>query len=98
MKRAILSDKKVVPVDDILEWARWFEAADRTVARTNIEGSEVSTVFLGIDHGFSAELWFESMVFGGENDQHQERYRTYGEALLGHERIVEALNTKSKLE
>ena len=31
--KAILDGHKVVPVDDLLEWGRWFEKADRIVAQ-----------------------------------------------------------------
>jgi hypothetical protein len=80
-----------VPVDDLLEWGRWFQTADRHVARTDLPGCEVSTVFLGLDHswGGGPPVLFETMVFGGPFDQAQERYSTWAEAEAGHARWVE---------
>lgn len=53
----------------------------------------VSTVWLGIDHGFGygAPILFETMVFGGEFDEWCLRYQTRAEALDGHRRVVAAL-------
>ena len=46
----------------------------------------VSTVFLGLDHAFDGgtPLLFETMIFGGEHDEYQERYATWDEAEAGH--------------
>jgi len=88
----ILDGHKAVPVDDLLEWGRWFETAPRHVARTSLPGGiEVSTVFLGLDHRFGGDgppLIFETMVFGGEYDQYQDRYSTWEEAEKGHADVV----------
>lgn len=47
----------------------------------------VSTVFLSLDHnwGDGPPILFETMIFGGEHDGYQERYRTWEEAEEGHE-------------
>ena len=53
----------------------------------------VSTVMLGIDHSFGMggpPLLFETMTFGGELDEYQERYSTRAEALVGHAKAVAA--------
>lgn len=51
------------------------------------ESVEVSTVWLGMDHGFGCEpLIFETMIFGGPHDVYQERYATLEEAKAGHKR------------
>ena len=75
-----------VPVDGLIEWATWFETADRSVARDEIGESCVSTVFLGLAHSFGqgGPILFETMVFGGPLDQETERYRTWDEAETGH--------------
>jgi hypothetical protein len=46
----------------------------------------ISTVFLGIDlsYGRGPARLFETMVFGGPLDRHQERYPTWDEAAAGH--------------
>lgn len=49
-----------------LEWARQFEQFDnRVLKQETIEGCLVSTVFLGLDHGFGGgpPLVFETMAF-----------------------------------
>jgi hypothetical protein len=75
---------------ELYEWAAWYERADRTVARTDIGEVRVSTVFLGLDHnwGDGPPLIFETMVFGGEFDEWQERYSTWDQAVAGHEAMV----------
>jgi hypothetical protein len=86
-----------VPEPDILRWGRWFESADRTVDRDVIPGDApgagitISTVFLGIDHASGmggGPVLYETMIFGGPNDQAQWRYRTRDEALAGHRHAV----------
>lgn len=89
----VLKDKKVVRMEggDQLAWARSFEEKDRVVARTVLNKRRrifVSTIFLGIDHGWSSPQWFETMVFGTSIHQAQNRYETYEEAEEGHKRMV----------
>ena len=83
----ILEGKSPKPVDDLLEWAEWFETANRRVARTKMWlGVEVSTVFLGLDYSFGRgpPVLFETMIFGGKQDQYQARYYTWAESEIGH--------------
>ncbi len=84
--KAILIGKIVKPVSDILEWAKWYETAERHVGQESRDGVRVSTVFLGMNHAFmpGPPLWFETMIFGGPHDGYQERYSTYREAEEGH--------------
>jgi hypothetical protein len=59
------------------------------VALSHVGEVEISTVLLPFDHdlfGRGPPLIFETMVFGGELDQRQERYATELEALTGHAR------------
>jgi hypothetical protein len=54
----------------------------------------VSTVWLGIDHGFGMEpvpVIFETMIFGGEHDHVMMRYSTEAEAIKGHREAVDDL-------
>jgi hypothetical protein len=58
---------------DLMEWAHWFEEnlMNRRVGRTEIGPYTVSTVFLGLDHGWQSQvpiLW-ETMVFGPSEDR-----------------------------
>lgn len=84
-------DKNIIPVRTTAEklaYYRWYENPEnRRVGRTEQAGISVSTVFLGIDHGGwdgGPPILFESMVFGGPMDQHQNRYCTWEQALKGH--------------
>jgi len=92
----ILNGKMPVSCDDLMTWAKWFETADRHVAKTNIGDVKISTVFLGLNHnwGSGPPLLFETMVFGGELDGEQERYSTWDEAEKGHKRMVERVSGK----
>lgn len=74
---------------DMMTWARWFETADRHV-RDTIQGDvRVSTVFLGLDHGFGGPpLLFETMAFVGHDSVELDRYATWDEAEAGHARMV----------
>ncbi len=86
---------------DLMTWAEWMEKAERHVARDVIGESEVSTVFLGLDHNFSAggpPILFETMVFGGKMDGHMERYATWAEAERGHRKVVEQVKQPDVLD
>lgn len=69
----VLDGHKVRATRDMLEWARMFEDhAARTVAKSEIGGVEVSTVFLGLDHNFSGDgppKLFETMIFQSKSDE-----------------------------
>jgi hypothetical protein len=73
------------------QWAESLVGDASRVERTAIGDVTVSTVWLGLDHSFDGgpPLIFETMIFGGEHDQYQERYSTLEEARAGHERAVE---------
>lgn len=75
-------------VADILTWGKWFETGDRIVKQEMIGDVRVSTVFLGIDHNWSEgpPILFETMIFGGEHDQHQERSSTWKSAEAMHDK------------
>lgn len=73
--------------EDLMTWAKFMEGADRRVAQDSIWGVEVSTVFLGLDHGWDEReppILFETMVFGGVLGDIQCRYCTWDEAAAGH--------------
>lgn len=88
------------PVDDIHEWATWFEAnrGNRHVAKTTIDSIDVSTVFLSVNHqyGDGPPLLFETMIFGlPSDDEYCERYSTRAEAQAGHERACEFVKARN---
>lgn len=93
------------PIDDALEWARWYETADRHVAHDMDEGDRhglrirVSTVFLGIDHnhfGDGPPILWETMVFGGLLDGTQRRYESRADAYVGHQEICARVRESMK--
>jgi hypothetical protein len=82
----ILRNKVPVPAT-LLEWASWYEKAERIVSQEEIKGVRVSTVFLGVDHGFfrgGLPVLFETMIFGGKHVGHQARSCTWHEAEEEH--------------
>jgi len=80
-KLFILDGHTPVPAE-LMKWAQRFEKADRHVAMTEHNGIKVSTVFLGLDHAFGGgpPQLFETMIFGGEHDEYQERCSTWEQA------------------
>lgn len=76
------------------QWAESFrDPAQKRVAHDTVGDAEVSTVWLGLNHAWDdgPPLIFETMVFGGEHSDWQDRYSTEAEALAGHQRVVAAL-------
>lgn len=98
LRHYILSDDNRVIASSLEEWAVWYQNnPDKCVIRkTYFDDCEVSTVFLGLDHGFGMRaddepILFETMVFGGPQDDSffQQRYSTYEQACDGHAGVVE---------
>ncbi len=90
-----MSDKYILDGHEVkevglMEWAKWYETADRHVDKTKIGDVEVSTVFLGLNHNYGdgAPLLFETMIFGGMHDREMKRYATWEEAEAGHKEMV----------
>ena len=93
-------DRNVIPAD-LLEWGEFLENThdERIVNRTELNGLRVSTVFLGLDHGYPQ--WsghtenykpkiFETMIFNGENPlDYCVRYSTWKEAEEGHQMAIQ---------
>ena len=76
--------------EDLIKWSRWFEKGENLIKKTEIsEHICVSTVFLGMGSIPYDKLLFETMIFGGEHDEYQERYATLEEAKEGHNRAIE---------
>ena len=87
-----------IPVRDTMEWARWFEVNDRTVAQEYVGHYMVSTIFLGLDHQWSPggpPLLFETMIFNHAewashyyDEKYQDRCGTWDDAIDMHEEGV----------
>ena len=70
---------------DLMTWAKWLETKreEKHVGLTEKDGVKVSTVFLGLNHEWNEgmpPLLFETMIFGGEHDEYQERCSTWKQA------------------
>lgn len=89
----VLDGKTPVPEPDLDKWGNWYQTANRHVQKDDLGSVWVSTVFLGLDHGWhdGPPVLFETMIFGGERDQETHRYCTWDEAEAGHKQILEEL-------
>jgi hypothetical protein len=89
----ILDGKNPVRCFDITKWGSQSKG-DKIIGKDEFGAVSVSTVFLGMDHSFNGgtPVLFETMIFGGEYDQYQERYCTWGEAEKGHQIACELVN------
>jgi hypothetical protein len=96
----ILDGRIPIPCADFITRARWFQASDRHVAKTDFGDVRVSTVFLGLDRSFGhgPPLLFETMIFGGpfDQDKYQERCSTWEEAEAQHAEAVEVARQSLK--
>lgn len=95
----------ITPTHDVVRWSTWFGVTvNRIVEQTMIgETVMVSTVFLGIDHGWGdgGPILFETMTFYVNTEREGEisqmfnipmlRYATPEQAREGHERVVTAV-------
>jgi uncharacterized membrane protein YgcG len=101
MGRWYILDNDHKPVStNVLDAARWMEEDpnNKVVKQEEVNDTFVSTVFLGLDHSWNSDipvLW-ETMIFGGEHDQYQDRYCSYEDALEGHQRAVNLINNSKK--
>ena len=98
MANYILNGHKAVECDDLMKWGKWFQTADRFVAKTIVGDIEISTAFLGIDHSSvdGLPILFETMIFGGDFDQDEWRYSTWEEAEKGHQQAVAQVREKAQ--
>ncbi len=88
------------------EWADLYEIETgqdrRRVGFDKVDDYEISTVFLGLDHGgrFSSKpLLFETMIFGkGDGDGYQTRCTTWKEAEEMHQNAIQWVNDGCKDE
>jgi len=97
MEMYILVNKVPILTDDIDVWNKNL-LQTRSIKYTEFgDHIVVSTVFLGLDHSNRhtkniGPILFETMVFGSKYDDYQERYQTYDDAVLGHDRICEMVD------
>lgn len=86
---------EVVPEPDPRKWGRWLEehADERVLARSDVEGTVVSTVFLALDHQYThgPPILWETMIVEGQHRGYVLRYTTEYAALTGHSHVVRTL-------
>lgn len=97
----ILNEKgNPVPENDLFKWGQWMQTGDRKVARETINGIDVSTVFLGLDHNYEntgCPILWETMTFG--KIEYQDRCggsREQAEAM--HAKMVQRIKEETKNE
>lgn len=92
----ILDGHTPVLISDVTVWGWWFQTTNRHVGHDFVGRVEISTVFLGMDHGFLSgqpPVLFETLVItdGGPFEDAMMRYATWDEAEEGHRFMVECL-------
>ena len=87
-------DREGKPISNV-QWSQLMvDEAYCKVALDIVDGVEVSTVWLGLNHryvGLGAPLIFETLLRGGKRDQQQYRYSSEAEAMAGHLRLLSEL-------
>jgi len=92
----ILVGHQPVPEPDTLKWGNWIENNNRIVKQDWFFDKvvKVSTVFLGLDHGWNGELQlFETLVFGGDDDDEMTRCATWWQAEAMHAAMCRQVQT-----
>lgn len=97
IKHYILNEEHIPVEAPLMKWARWLESdpKHRRVAFDEVNGYDVSTVFLGLNHNFQDDgppLLFETMIFINNerrDDFGQWRYSTWKLAIEGHRRACQ---------
>lgn len=99
MNKWYILDENNNPIESTIEEFSKLSKEKRRVDWTSINGTNISTVFLGLDHSWTDDkiLVFETMVFDGDLDGEMERYSTYEEAKLGHQIIVDKVKNYKPL-
>jgi hypothetical protein len=93
-----LDGTQPVPLEDATELADARDLAKRRVALSQIEGIEISTVFMVVDRQWrpgGPPLLFETVVRWDNCTQDRDywRYSTWEDAVRGHQHIVEAIRS-----
>jgi hypothetical protein len=86
-----LEGHDVVPEHDLIAYIKWKNKGEHVIARAELHGFRVSTVFVG-----TGRLWFETMVFrtGQWNDLWSGHAWTWEEALAKHQEAIEYVESE----
>lgn len=85
----------------LFEWARLHEDDEyKRIAHTVVRGREVSTIWLGLDHGFGEiPIIFETVVFdGNRHTLDMARYPFESMARAGHAAFVVGIEIAWRIE
>lgn len=89
----------------LMEWGELFETEEgrkkKQIDFTEIDGYTISTVFLGIDHGFDLTkkpILFETMIFYRNESIYETQCATYDEAKKMHQDAIQWINDGCKDE
>lgn len=99
MAHFYLLDKDKKPYGVTLEESlKLYEDFDMKITQQDRINDEirVSTVFLGFNHaplGSGTPILWETMIFGGQHSEYQERYTSHEDALAGHQRALELVKS-----
>lgn len=92
MERYFVLDERGEPQleRDLDAWIRWFEQADRSIARTTVSPEvTVLTTFRGVEESPDAPRLFETRVFGGVLDGEEVAHKTRALALESHAALAD---------
>lgn len=92
----IIKDGEIVSEPDLMKWGKWMSSSEKHLYKDELNGSFVSTIFLGLDHnylGSGPPVLFETMIFSGIFDGYQKRCSTFKEAKLEHQKALNLLIT-----
>jgi len=98
IKLYILDGKNPILCDDIDAYGDWMWNNNTRISRETVGESEISTIFLGLDHSFNGKIpiLFETMVFDGPLDGEMIRYATWDEAMIGHKVMIKKVKNSFK--
>jgi hypothetical protein len=95
LRHYVLNGKIPVEEPDLMTWARWYEGANRTVARSERDDVAVSTVFLGLDHNFGGggarQLFETAVLVNGLVTETVDRVATWKDAEKLHRQTVKRI-------
>lgn len=99
MRRATINEHhEIIPIGEMSPGLNKTDANKHLwrVGETTVGHRRVSTVFLGLDHGWNGvPMWFETMIFSEfANDRLNEwceRYTTWEQAKAGHDAVARRL-------
>lgn len=74
------------------EYTKWYKKnpKQRIIKQEIVNNHKISTVFLGLDHRYNEDvsiLW-ETMIFGKNYEDYQERYSSHKDAVIGHKKAA----------